>query len=66
MKVSVTLECDCGNIGSYEVKNEYHSEAHDTFVVLTEEIYDDKFQAKPTSSGMWVRCLKCNKGYGIV
>lgn len=66
LKVSATLECDCGNIGSYEVENKYHSEVHETFVDLTDQIYDDRFQAKPTSSGMWVRCRKCKKGYEII
>ncbi|MCY8549390.1 hypothetical protein MOD25_05670 [Bacillus haynesii] len=66
MRVSVTLKCDCGNAGSYEVENKYHSEAHETFVDLTDGIYDDKFQAKPIPDGMWVRCLKCNKGYDVI
>lgn len=66
MKISITLECDCGNVKSYNVGNKYHSEVHDTYVDLTGTIYDDEFRAKPTANGMWVQCRKCQKGYEVI
>lgn len=66
MRASLTLECSCGNTMVYTVKNKYHEESHAVYVDLTESIYDDKFRAKPTPSGMWINCRKCDNGFELV
>ncbi|MDF9599434.1 hypothetical protein P7D15_03220 [Bacillus cereus] len=47
MKLSLILTCNCKNEKSYKVEEKYHSESHDTFIDLTEEICDDNFKAEP-------------------
>jgi len=65
-QIKLQIQCECGNERFYIVRNEYHSHAHEVYIDLTENIYDDGFQAKPTPDGMWVNCRKCNKSFEII
>lgn len=66
MKLSFTLTCDCKNEKSYNAEEKYHSESHDTFIDLTEEICDYNFKAEPMPDGMKVTCGKCGKRTDII
>ena len=66
MKIKLEITCDCGNTGLYEVENKYHKESHEEYADLTEVIYDNKFRAKPTTSGTWLNCVRCKKGIEVV
>lgn len=66
LKMGVNIECDCGNSKTYDVEHKYHSASAESFTDLTGAIYDEKFQAKPTSDGMFISCRKCKRGFEVI
>jgi hypothetical protein len=66
MNIKITLTCSCGNTQTYNIGEAYHKPSHETFIDLTEAIYDNKFHAKPVPDGMWVNCRECRKGVEVI
>lgn len=66
MKVSLTLECNCGNTMTYTANNKYHVDTHAVYVDLTETVDDDNYRAKPIPTGTWINCGKCDSGFEVV
>ncbi|MFQ3543535.1 hypothetical protein Q7A53_05570 [Halobacillus rhizosphaerae] len=65
-EVSITITCECGNSNTYTVKNIYHSSVHETYINLTDAIYDEKFQARTVTDGMLVNCIDCGTEFEVV